>query len=100
MGSAPPTRRTNPLTVMLADASITVMPNISVRQIDEEVMRRLRQMAAEQGVSMEQQVRQILSNATSSSLRLGELAQSIFGGNSDELDFELPSHAAAEPLEL
>ena len=55
------------------------MPSISVRQLDEETLARLRVRAAENGVSMEEEVRRILRQAVSSSRPIGEIFRKHFG---------------------
>ncbi len=55
------------------------MANLSVRRIDDETYRRLRIRAAENGVSMEEEVRRILKRAVAAPERLGDLALEYFG---------------------
>ena len=63
------------------------MANLSVRKIDDETIARLRVRAARRGISMEEEVRQILRRAARAPDRLGDLATQIFGpGNGVELD--------------
>jgi len=47
---------------------------MSVRKLDEETLNRLRDRAARHGVSMEEEVRQILKRAVAAPERLGDLA--------------------------
>ncbi len=55
------------------------MTNLSVRRLDEETLKRLRVLAAHHGVSMEEEVRQILNHAVSVPERLGDMAIEFFG---------------------
>jgi len=75
------------------------MANLSIRKLDEEVVRRLRKRAGAHGVSMEEEVRQILAEAVASPERLGDFALSLFGPVNG-YDLELPEHGTHEPIEL
>ena len=72
------------------------MASLSVRKIDDDVYERLRIRAAKRGVSMEEEVRQILRRAVSAPERLGDLARNYFGDdgdmqNSTFLDYRMPT---------
>jgi len=75
------------------------MANLSVRKIDEDTYKRLRIRAAENGVSMEEEVRQILKQAVSAPPRLGDLALELFGPEHG-IDLELPPREFDEPVEF
>ncbi len=47
------------------------MPSISVRKIDEDTLKRLRNRATRHGVSMEEEVRQILQRAVTTPEQIG-----------------------------
>ena len=77
----------------LCSASIDSMAAITIRQLDEKTKTRLRVRAAHRGRSMEEESREILRSAlTSSSPIRGNLAEAVhrrfaaFGG----VEFELP----------
>jgi plasmid stability protein len=53
--------------------------SLSVRQLDDETISRLRIRAAENGVSMEEEARRILRQSVSTPVKVGELAQALFG---------------------
>ena len=74
------------------------MASISVRRIDDEVYESLRIRAAKHGVSMEEEVRQILRRAVSAPERLGDLALEYFG--EDGVDLELPPREPHEPMSV
>ena len=75
------------------------MPGLSVRGIDEEVYRRLKMRAAENGISMEEVARRIIRRSVMSPKSLGEFAMMTFGpANGEEL--ELPAHKLHEPIDL
>jgi len=75
------------------------MASLSVRRIDEETYRRLRLRAAEHGVSMEEEVRRILTRTVAAPERLGDLAVQYFGPDYGA-DLTLPPRAPHEPLDL
>ncbi len=74
------------------------MPSLSVRKIEKDLYERLRVRAARHGVSMEEEVRQILRLVVAAPDRLGDLATDYFGENGVEL--ELPSREPHEPLTI
>ena len=55
------------------------MANLSVRKLDEETLCALRARAAQHGVSMEEEIRQILRRAAKAPDNIGQLAQKFFG---------------------
>lgn len=67
------------------------MVNISVRKIDDEIVAKLRVQAAQDGVSMEEEVRQILERGVSSQNQLGNMALQYFGDGYG-VELELPVH--------
>lgn len=75
------------------------MASLSVRQLDEETMRKLRLRAAKHGVSTEEEVRRILRRAVTSPQRLGDLALETFG-QAHGVELELPQRVPHEPVEL
>jgi plasmid stability protein len=75
------------------------MSTISVRRIEEEVLRQLKIKAAREGVSMEEEVRRILKRAVNAPERIGDLAVQMFGPTSG-VDLELPEHTPHEPLDF
>jgi len=75
------------------------MANLSIRKLDDEVVKRLRKRAGAHGVSMEEEVRQILAQAVGSPERLGDFALSLFGPVNG-YDLEVPEHGAHEPVQL
>jgi len=75
------------------------MASLSVRRINDEIYKRLRVRAAEHGVSMEEEVRQILARAVAAPERLGQLAQRLFGeGRGAKL--EIQDRKTHEPMKL
>lgn len=75
------------------------MASLSVRRIDKEIYERLRNRAAQHGVSMEEEVRRILQHAVAAPENLGQLALECFGP-AHGVNLELPSRESHEPLDL
>ena len=75
------------------------LPSLSVRKLDDETLARLRVRAARHGVSMEEEVRQILREAVSAPERLGDLAVRVFGPTHG-VDLELPDRGSHMPVDL
>ena len=75
------------------------MANLSVRKIDEETLKKLKIRAAEHGVSMEEEVRQILMQSVRAPSRLGDLAKAFFG-TQHGIDLAIPEHPKHEAVDL
>jgi plasmid stability protein len=75
------------------------LASLSIRKLDDETYERLRDRAARKGVSMEEEVRQILTRAVSPPGRLGDLFLKVFGP-ARGADLELPPREVHEPLHL
>jgi plasmid stability protein len=75
------------------------MANLSIRRLDDEVFSRLRMLATTHGVSMEEEVRQILKQAVTHPIKLGDMALQLFG-EEQGVELELPEHPAHEPMDL
>ena len=67
-----------------------VMANISVRKLDEQVYSQLRIRAAQHGVSMEEEARQIISQVVSAPTRMSDVFRKYFG-QEHGIDLELPN---------
>lgn len=76
------------------------MANLSVRNIDEQTVANLRVRAARHGVSMEEEVRQILRNAAATPDRLGDLAVRLFSPAYGDKELTLPERQTSEPMEF
>jgi antitoxin FitA len=90
----------NTFAFVAINACIDSMPTLTIRQLDDRTKARLRLRAAHHGHSMEQEAREILRTALSTSLpSKGNLAESIrrrfaaLGG----ADLELPDRDALCP---
>ncbi len=75
------------------------MANLSVRKLDDDLLNRLRIRAAQHGVSMEEEARQILRRAVAAPDRLGDMALRFFGPDHGA-DLELPEHPPHKPLDF
>lgn len=75
------------------------MANLSVRKLDNQTLSRLRIRAAEHGVSMEEEARQILKRAVEAPESIVDVALQIFGP-AHGVDLELTRHEPHEPLKF
>ena len=75
------------------------LASLSIRKLDDETYDRLRGRAARHGVSMEEEVRQILKRAVSPPDRLGDLFVKVFGP-AKGMDLDLPAREPHEPMDL
>jgi plasmid stability protein len=75
------------------------MASLSIRKLDDETYIRLRDRAARHGISMEEEVRQVLREAVASPERLGDLFLNVFGA-ARGTDLDLPPRGIHEPLDL
>lgn len=74
------------------------MPSLSVRKIDDETFNRLRLQAARHGVSMEEEIRQILKKAVTTPERLGDLAVRLFSPAYGEGELVIPPRETSDPV--
>ena len=72
------------------------MANLSIRELDDDTISRLRIRAAHHQVSMEEEASRILRQAVTAPKRLGDLSVQFFGSKSG-VELELPQHAPHEP---
>jgi antitoxin FitA len=75
------------------------LPSLSIRKLDDETYDRLRIQAIQHGVSMEEEVRQILKRAVAPPERLGDLFLKVFGP-ARGVDLDLPPREPHEPPDL
>ncbi len=84
------------------------MPNISVRKLDEGVLQQLKIQAAQKGVSMEEEARQILTNGIMPQKKLSQTVKQLFNavyedpafeGANDE-EFQIPPREVHQPIEF
>lgn len=73
------------------------MASLSVRKIDDNTFSRLRVRAAEHGISMEEEVRQILKRSVAVPEQLGDLAIRFFGPMHG-VELKLSKHKPHEPM--
>lgn len=72
------------------------MGNISIRKLNDDVLKALRTRASVSGVSMEEEVRRILSKAVEADrIKLGTLAKTLISDNWDAPELEIPEDEAA-----
>ena len=75
------------------------MASLSIRRIDDETCERLRARATRHGVSMEEEVRQILRRAVAPPERLGDLFLKVFGPDTGA-DLETSSREPHDPVDF
>lgn len=75
------------------------MPSLSVRNLDESVYQRLRVIAARNGVSMEEEVRQIILKAVNVPERMSSVFQKHFGAKNG-VAVKTSKRKAHEPMEF
>jgi plasmid stability protein len=75
------------------------LASLSIRKLDDEIYDRLRVRAVRHGISMEEEVRQILRRAVAPPEKLGDLFLKVFGP-ARGVDVELPLREPHEPLNL
>lgn len=67
------------------------MANISVRNIDNKIYKQLQLRASKHGVSMEEEARQIISQAVTAPERVSEVFQKYFGPQNG-IDLDIQTH--------
>jgi len=75
------------------------MANLSVRKLDNNTYEALRARAVRHGVSMEEEVRQILKKETSAPERMGDLFLKYFG-SANGTTLAPPPKSPHEPIDL
>ena len=73
------------------------MASLSIRKLEDETIQRLRIRAAENQVSMEEEVRRILREVLAPQIKIGDLALEYFGQEYG-VDLVLPERTPHEPL--
>lgn len=75
------------------------MASLSVRKLDEDVYQQLRIRAAKHGISMEEEVRQIISQAVKLPERMSDVFSKYFG-RKNGVDLDLPKRESHLPLDF
>jgi plasmid stability protein len=75
------------------------LASLSIRKLDDETYDRLRARATRHGISMEEEVRQILKRAVAPPERLGDLFVKVFGLDRGA-DLAIPSREPHEPMDF
>jgi antitoxin FitA len=75
------------------------MANLTIRRLDDQTYERLKDRAAREGVSMEEEVRRILARAVAPPGRLGDLFLKAFGAGRG-FDLGTPPREPHEPPTL
>jgi len=74
------------------------MPSLSVRKIAVGTLSLLRQQAAKHGVSMEEEVRQIIKQSVSTPENLGDMAVRLFSPAYGKKAIDIAPREVHEPL--
>jgi len=74
------------------------MPSLSVRKIEMETLNLLRSQAAKHGISMEEEVRQIIKQSVSTPECLGDMAVRLFSPAYDMDALDIAPRDVHEPL--
>ena len=80
-----------------SDKLVQLMASLIIRNLEDETIQRLRILAAEHQVPMEEEVRRILQEAVAPEIKIGDLALEYFGEKYG-VDLVLPKHKSHEPL--
>ena len=75
------------------------MANLTIRRLDDQTYELLKERAARDGLSMEEEARRILGRAVAPPGRLGDLFMKTFGAGQG-LDLSLPVRQPHEPPDL
>ena len=75
------------------------MANLSVRKLNNDIVDKLRLRALQNGVSMEEEIRQILTQAASTPDNLGDVAIQLFGEDNG-VDLKFADHPPHQPINL
>lgn len=76
------------------------MANLSVRKLDDNVYKQLRVRAAKHGVSLEEEARQIISQAVAAPERISTVFRKHFGYENG-IDLEIEKHRKPhDPMEF
>jgi len=78
------------------------MPSISIPKLTDETIHLLQTQAKNHGVSVEEEVRQIIIRDVSSPESLGDMAVKLFSPaySEDDHEFKLPERKTYEPIEI
>lgn len=82
---------------MLSERKFDGMKNLSIRNVDDDVVAVLKLRAAKAGVSMEEQIRRILVREARSGDSAGDIMLRIFCRSWDGTAFEVPEDDFTDP---
>ena len=75
------------------------MANISIRKLDKKAYEQLRRRAANHGLSMEEEVRQIIYTAVASPEKISDVFQKYFG-HAHGIDLYMDQRKPHEPMDF
>lgn len=76
------------------------MSSLIIKELEDNTLRRLRMRAANHGISVEEEARQIIKKAVSTPERLGDLAVRLFAPAYGGQELELPEREITDPMEI
>ncbi len=77
------------------------MANLSIRKLDDKVYEQLRLRSLRHSISMEEEVRQIITQAVSAPDKIGDIFKKFFGEkNGIDLKFEMQRNTPHLPMDL
>ena len=76
------------------------MSSLIIKKLEDNTLRRLRMRAANHGISVEEEARQIIKQAVSTPERLGDLAVHLFAPAYGGQELELPEREITDPMEF
>lgn len=75
------------------------MGNLSIRQLDNQVIEKIKHNAANHGVSMEEEVRHILTRAVAAPEKIADVFLKHFGSRNG-VDLSMPPKYPHEPIDF
>lgn len=75
------------------------MTSLNIRKLDEEIIQKLKLMAAADNISMEEEVRRILTRAVKAPQQVGTLAKNYFG-EKNGVNLKLSKRKPHKPLDF
>ena len=76
------------------------MANISVRKLDDRIYESLRLRAVKHGISMEEEVRQIIAQVVSEPVSVGSVFRKNFGPDNGVDLIPLPPRTPHDPMDI
>lgn len=75
------------------------MANLSIRKLDDNIYAQLQVLAEKHGISMEEEARQIISQAVVAPKRVGDVFKKYFGAKNG-VNLKMPRHRPHIPMDI